>query len=241
VITLNPIAFVDSCYKQKFGTPRQPGLVQEAYARILFRKEFQPELSLQGLEKWSHIWLIWLFHKNRNEGFRAKVHPPRLNGHSLGVFATRSPHRPNPIGLSLVSLQEVRASSREVIIRGADLIHGTPILDIKPYLPEIEALPNASLGWQPDLALSAPSPDLIISWTPSAQKALSLWEEQEPQYDVKTLVEKSLRLDPRPRVYKKVTAQGHLVRQEHAMRIGLADVHFRYIKEQEVEIFDVQI
>ena len=105
---VTPIGFLKSCYPDKFGTPRQPGLVSGARAELKLRSDLQPELALQGLEGFSHIWLIFIFHKNQSARYHAKVHPPRLKGEPIGLFATRTPHRPNPIGLSLVELVEIR-------------------------------------------------------------------------------------------------------------------------------------
>ena len=133
---MEPIGYIESCFKDKFGTPRQPGLVKKAWAKLKIRADLQPEESLQGLEGFSHVWLIWVFHQNKVSRYHAKVHPPRLGGKSMGLFATRTPHRPNPIGLSLVEI--VRVEKDGIVVSGADLVDGTPILDIKPYLQEVE-------------------------------------------------------------------------------------------------------
>lgn len=229
---------VESCYKQKFGVPRQPGLVPESYAKLIINSEFQPEISLQGLESFSHIWVIWGFHQNTNLGFHAKVHPPRLEGASLGVFATRSPHRPNPIGLSLVTLDKIEKPN-VIWVKGIDFVEGTPIYDIKPYLPEIESIQSSRSGWVTDLESKKNS--IEIFWQPSAEENYVKWQELEPQINVRNLVEQTLRLDPRPIAYKKKDAQSKLIRQNHAMRIGRADVHFCFINDYQIQIFEIKL
>jgi tRNA-Thr(GGU) m(6)t(6)A37 methyltransferase TsaA len=239
VLILKEIAKVESCYKQKFGTPRQPGLVPESFATIYLKKEFQPELSLQGLEKFSHIWLIWGFHQNSNAGFHAKVHPPRLKGKRVGVFATRSPHRPNPIGLSLVAIEKIVLPNK-IHIKGVDLVDGTPIYDIKPYLPEIESIPSAKSNWLPEEVTSEFKP-FKIHWSDLAINQLKIWEIKEANGNLQKLVEDSLILDPRPLAYKKKDEDNKLIRQKHAMRIGQADIHFRYVNELEILIDEVKL
>lgn len=239
LITLKEIATVESCYKQKFGTPRQPGLVPDSFATIHLKNEYQPELSIQGLETFSHIWLIWGFHQNSNWGFHAKVHPPRLNGKSVGVFATRSPHRPNPIGLSLVTIEKIELPNK-IHIKGVDLIEGTPIYDIKPYLPEVESVQSAKAGW----LLTDVKPEVKsfkIHWSDLALNQLKIWQIRESNTCLKKLVEDSLNLDPRPLIYKKKDDDNMLIREKHAMRVGMADIHFRFVNEIEIEIEEVKL
>lgn len=236
MLTLKPIGIIESCYKQKFGTPRQPGLVPESYAIVNVKKEFQPEFSLLGLEGFSHIWLVWGFHQNSNLGFRAKVHPPRLNGKALGLFATRSPHRPNPIGLSLVTLEKIEWPNR-IHVKGIDLIDETPIYDIKPYLPVIESPSTAKTGWLPE---EPENPRTIkITWSTLAMRQLEQWNLIEANRALRQIVEDSIRLDPRPLVYKKRDNDDQLLRDSHAMRVGLADIRFRYLNDFEIEIREV--
>jgi len=136
-----PIGFMDSPYKRKSGTPRQGSLVQESTGviRVLDALYNNPQHSLEGLQEYSHVWLLFVFDQNGGEGAytKAKVSPPRLGGRRVGVFASRSPHRPNPVGLTLARLDAVRGSS--VHVSGIDILYGTPILDIKPYIPEYDA------------------------------------------------------------------------------------------------------
>ena len=145
------IARVHSDFDEKFGIPRQSGLVEALEAEIVFEPEFRSPEAVRGLEAFSHIWLIWVFSRSAREGWSPTVRPPRLGGNRrMGVFATRSPFRPNPIGLSCVRLLEVVPDTpRGPVLRvaGADLLDGTPILDIKPYVPYADSHPEALGGF----------------------------------------------------------------------------------------------
>ena len=141
------IARIHSDFKEKFGIPRQSGLVPEAKAKIVFEPEYRVADALRGIEEYSHLWLIWSFSKAERDTWSPTVRPPRLGGNKrVGVFATRSPFRPNAVGLSSVTLEEVRLHTPEgpvLIVGGADLMDGTPIYDIKPYLPYVDSHPDA--------------------------------------------------------------------------------------------------
>ncbi len=149
-MTLRPIAYIHNDYTEKFGIPRQSGLARNV-SRIVFEKEFRDANAVRGLEGFSHIWLLWGFSETpADESFRPTVRPPRLGGSQrVGVFATRSPFRPNPIGLSSVELKQVIETEDGPILEviGADLMDGTPIYDIKPYLPEFDSHTEARAGY----------------------------------------------------------------------------------------------
>ena len=149
--TLRVIARIHSDFQEKFGIPRQSGLVEELQARVVFEPPYRNPDALRGLEEFSHIWLIWQFSRTAREGFSPTVRPPRVGGtQRVGVFATRSPFRPNPIGLSLVRLVEIgqdRETGPVLLVAGADLLDGTPIYDIKPYLPYADCRPEAGGGF----------------------------------------------------------------------------------------------
>ncbi|CAH1254409.1 TRMO [Branchiostoma lanceolatum] len=134
-ITSTPIGYLESCFKQKAGTPRQPTVCDLSKAKLTISRSIfnNPEHSLDGIEKFSHLWVVFVFHMNEGEAVKAKVKPPRLDGVKVGVFATRSPHRPNPIGLTLAKLDKVEGDTLH--LSGIDILDGTPILDIKPYIP----------------------------------------------------------------------------------------------------------
>ena len=162
--TLTPIARIRSEFKEKFGIPRQSGLVEALRARVVFEPAFRRPEALRGLEAYSHLWLIWQFSQVVAEGqdganWRPTVRPPRLGGNRrMGVFATRSPYRPNALGLSCVRLLGVEPAGPEgpvLTVGGADLLDGTPIYDIKPYLPQVDAHPGAAAGFSGPAAAHA--------------------------------------------------------------------------------------
>lgn len=145
------IARIHSDFKEKFGIPRQSGLVPETRATIVFEPEYRNPDALRGIEGYSHLWLIWSFSKAERDSWSPTVRPPRLGGNTrVGVFATRSPFRPNAVGLSCVTLEEVRLHTPDgpmLVVGGADLLDGTPIYDIKPYLPYVDSHPDARGGF----------------------------------------------------------------------------------------------
>lgn len=151
------IAYVENDFPGKFGIPRQSGLAPSLHSRICFMPEYRVPEAFRGLEAYSHLWIIWQFSASIRDTWSPTVRPPRLGGNArMGVFATRSPFRPNPIGLSVVKLEHIDwecKQSPELVVSGADLMNGTPIYDIKPYLPHIDSCPNAVGGFSVDAAL----------------------------------------------------------------------------------------
>ena len=145
------IAHIENDFSIKFGIPRQSGLVNSLRSRIVFAPEYRNPDAFRGLEDFSHVWLIWEFSQAVRQKWSPTVRPPRLGGNTrMGVFATRSPFRPNPVGLSAVQLEEVvlhGADAPYLVVSGADLMNGTPIYDIKPYLPHIDSHPDARGGF----------------------------------------------------------------------------------------------
>lgn len=168
---LKIIARMDSEFPAKFGIPRQSGLVEELWGRVIFEPEYRKPEALRGIEGFSHLWLIWGFSENRREKWSATVRPPRLGGNErLGVFATRSPFRPNPLGLSCVKLERVEQTAAEgpvIHVSGADLMDGTPIYDIKPYVPYADCRPEAKEGFAP-----APERTLKVDISPEMARRL---------------------------------------------------------------------
>lgn len=230
---MEPIGYLESCFKDKFGTPRQPGLVKKAWAQLKIRADLQPEESLQGLEGFSHVWLLWVFHQNKVARFHAKVHPPRLGGKSMGLFATRSPHRPNPVGLSLVEL--IRVEKDGIVVAGADLVDGTPILDIKPYLPEVESIPHARTGWPQEVIRET----IQVEFTDHAQILMNAWQARHPDRSLREIVVETLQLDPRPVVYRGYEAGNSPYRSEHAVRLFDGDIHFKFETPNFVRVVDI--
>lgn len=189
--SMKTIARIHSDFAGKFGVPRQSGLVEALEARVVFEPAYRNPAALRGLEGFSHIWLVWVFDQAVRAEWSPTVRPPRLGGNArLGVFATRSPFRPNPIALSAVTLagmEETREWGTVLRVRGADLMDGTPILDIKPYLPYADCRPEAVGGFA-----SAPAGEtLAVECLPE------LWEKVPPQR--REALRAVLALDPRPR------------------------------------------
>lgn len=150
-LTLNIIAKINTDFSTKFGIPRQSGLIPELKAEIVFEPKYRDASALKGLEGFSHLWLLWKFSESVCENWHPTVRPPRLGGNKrVGVFATRSPFRPNPIGLSCVKLEQIKQTVDKgtvLIVSGADLLDGTPIYDIKPYIPYTDSVPHATGGF----------------------------------------------------------------------------------------------
>ena len=187
--TIKIIARIRSDFPQKFGIPRQSGVVPETRAEIVFEKPYQNPDALRGVEGFSHLWLIWGFSACERDAWSPTVRPPRLGGNArMGVFATRSPFRPNPIGLSSVTLEDVRLHTPEgpvLVVGGADLMDGTPILDIKPYLPYADCRPEALGGFAPApagarLAVDIP-PELLERVPEDKRAALAGVLSQDPR------------------------------------------------------------
>ena len=193
--TFKPIGFIRSPFKEKFGIPRQPGLAPNARATLELVHPYNREESVRGLDEFTHIWVSFLFHGVDEEHFRPMVRPPRLGGNRrLGVFATRSTHRPNRIGLSAVKLDRVDTSDGvKLFLSGVDLLNETPVLDIKPYLPWSDSLPAAQAGF----AHEAPSPKLGVQFNASTLKYLDTLDEHRRK-KLMALIDEVVGLDPRP-------------------------------------------
>ena len=189
MVEMKVIARVRSDFPSKFGIPRQSGLVPELAARIVMEPEYRVAEAFRGLEEYSHIWLVWEFSAAPREDWSPTVRPPRLGGNTrVGVFASRSPFRPNPIGLSCVALDRIEMHPQEgpvLYIKGADLLDGTPIYDIKPYLPYTDAYPDAKGGFsfqQKNGTLEVSFPPQLLDQIPAAQqKALLAVLAQDPR------------------------------------------------------------
>lgn len=157
---MKPIAHIENDLHTKFGVPRQSGLVDDLESRIVFEPEYRQPEALRGLEGFSHIWLLWDFSEAHRPTWSPTVRPPRLGGNRrMGVFATRSPFRPNPIGLSSVRIKRIELHTPQgpvIHVAGADLMDGTPILDIKPYLPFTDCHPDATGGFTDETRLQEP-------------------------------------------------------------------------------------
>lgn len=194
-ISLTTIGRVHSCWPEKFGIPKQPGLVMAATAVIEFFPPYDREEMFRGLEDFSHIWVVFLFHDTVREGWKPTVRPPRLGGQKrVGVFASRSPHRPNHLGMSVVRLVQVAVTNGSVRLElaGVDLLDGTPVVDIKPYVPYADSLPDASCGFTAEAI-----PAVAVAFSPLAERFLHDYQQQTGR-NLRQLVYQTLVSDPRP-------------------------------------------
>jgi len=191
---LEPIAFVRSCFGGKFGIPRQPGLCPSAWGELVFHDAYRSPEAIRGIEGFSHLWLIFGFHESIGQGWNPTVRPPRLGGNQrVGVFASRSTFRPNGLGLSLVKLEGIDLDTKDapkLLLGGLDLLDGTPIFDIKPYLPYAESLPEATTGFA-----NEEIPRLIVEVTDTAKADFAHLPDR-----AQALIREALSLDPRPAV-----------------------------------------
>lgn len=228
---LKPIGFVRSCFIDKFGTPRQSLLVEESPGFIDMLPEVQPEESMLGLDQFSHFWVIYGFHLNTDKVFHAKISPPKLEAQRMGIFASRSPHRPNPLGLSLVRLTHM--SGRQLHYCGGDMVDGSPVYDIKPYLPRNEAISGASMGWAEPLEMRK----YKVCLSESVKERIT--EIKIPGVeDVSRWLEDLLCHDPRPLVYKKRDRQEGAQRFRYAIRLYDYDFYFVYQDDLMITIVD---
>ncbi|MDI1475578.1 tRNA (N6-threonylcarbamoyladenosine(37)-N6)-methyltransferase TrmO [Polyangium sp. y55x31] len=209
-LTLTPIGILRTPFPDRVSTPRQPHASEGAEGRIELASGLGLEHAVSDLEGWEYLWVIFCFHLNK--GWRPKVLPPRSAGKRRGVLATRSPHRPNPIGLSLVRL--VSVEGLVIHVRDVDMIDESPVLDIKPYIPYAEARPGARTGWLEPLAAenesagevpADPEPGFSVTWSPyAAEQAAYLANEHG--IDLVAPVTRTLRLGPQPHPYRRIRA-----------------------------------
>jgi tRNA-Thr(GGU) m(6)t(6)A37 methyltransferase TsaA len=193
---MSPIGIVHSCFKEKFGIPRQPGLVAEAEGQIEIIPPYDQDEAFRELESFSHIWVLFQFHATARSAWKPTVRPPRLGGNQrIGVFASRSTFRPNPIGLSVVKLNHIGRVKGKLMLSlgGIDLLEGTPVLDIKPYLPYVDAIPEAVAGY------AQQSPEKIFTVQFSESAHLTCVQMERSDYpNLRQMIVSLLQLDPRP-------------------------------------------
>lgn len=229
-MNITPIAYINTPYKQKFAIPRQPNLVREAHGEIIFENDFADPNCLRGIEQFSHLWLVFVFHETADKGWAPTVQPPRLGGkENMGIFATRSTFRPNPIGLSVVENLgwKQQGASLTLQVGGLDLLDGTPILDIKPYLPYADALPQAKAGF----AETAPSSEYEIRYSVDAE--LSLQELELSYPELRSFISSVLKQDPRPAWRKK---------EQDTKRYGMTLFHLNIkwqVYESHIEVISI--
>ena len=220
-----PVAHIESPYREGFGIPRQSGIVPAATGILVPTAEWADPSAWQGIESFSHLWLVWVFHAKRRMQAtdRKAVRPPRLGGNErVGVFASRAPIRPNPIGLSVVRLIDVQQTDDGVRLHlgGLDLLDGTPILDVKPHVPYADCPADSRGGWA-----SSPPERLAVIWG-----AAEPWLERLPNEQV-ALIEQTLAQDPRPAFHDDPE-------RVYGMRIEDIDVRF-VVREHRAEIREI--
>ena len=223
---IEPIGYLRSCFREKFAIPRQPALAPAARGVLELLPPFDRPEALQGLEQVSHVWLLFLFHQALEEQPRLRVRPPRLGGNrAIGVFASRSTHRPNGIGQSVVRLDKVEPG--RLWLSGIDLLDGTPVIDIKPYVPYADALPEARNA----IAETAPEP-IAVSWAPDARVAAEAAQQRlgEPLVE---LIEQCLAQDPRP-AYQQPTPE-----RRYGTRLWDCEVRWHYPAPGEIRVLEV--
>ncbi len=223
------IGRLHSPFKEKFGIPRQPGLVKIPASIEIFPEYARVE-AFRGVSSFSHLWVSFVFHETQRDDWKPTVRPPRLGGNQrVGVFASRSMFRPNPIGLSVVALQAVRETENGLCldIVGADMLDATPVLDIKPYLPYVDALPEARAGY----ADEAPPRNLRVAFVPRLEERFRQLDAQWPQ--LKSVICEVLQYDPRP-AYRSDEQDDRI----YSMRLYDFDVKWR-VRGDGVEVLDL--
>ncbi len=223
-ITIEPIGYIQNDYKEKFGIPRQSGLSESVISKIVFEDEFKDPNYFKGIEEFSHIWLIWYFSDVNKKHIKPTVRPPKLGGNKrMGVFATRSPFRPNRIGISCVKIikTDYNREGKTLFVTGADLMDGTPIIDIKPYLPYTDSRPDATNGFALDDVsgtLEVKCNDELLSKIP---------------FDMVDGLFETLKHDPRPSYQNDIE-------RIYGMSFGDMQVKFK-VNDKELEIIDIII
>ncbi|PKH07366.1 tRNA (N6-threonylcarbamoyladenosine(37)-N6)-methyltransferase TrmO [Moritella sp. Urea-trap-13] len=223
-LELDTIGIIHTPYKEKFAVPRQPGLVSAAKAQLILSPPYDEADALRGIEQFSHVWLIFAFHETMDKGWNPTVRPPRLGGNErLGVFATRSTFRPNPLGLSVAKLDGISIKNNQCILNlsGIDLVDGTPILDIKPYVPYADSLADAQAGY----ASAAPIADMPVLFADEAVTQITAQHRKHPE--LRDFIAQVLAQDPRP-AYKK----NKTTRQEYGVK--LYDFNVRWVVESDI-------
>ncbi|OTP88659.1 tRNA (N6-threonylcarbamoyladenosine(37)-N6)-methyltransferase TrmO [Gilliamella apicola] len=229
---IKPIGIIHSPYSEKFAVPRQPNLVTAGQGELHLLAPYNNTVSVKGLEQFSHLWLLFQFHHIEPEKWRLTVRPPRLGGNkTLGVFATRSPFRPNHIGLSAVELKDIVIKNKQIILKlgSIDLVDGTPIIDIKPYIPYCDSYPTAIAGY----AQSEPERKITVEFSPQAQLILTSYLSTYPH--LTELITQVISQDPRP-AYK----QNNIEQQEYGLTLYQFNIKCK-ISNQHAIVEDITI
>ncbi len=227
---MNAIGIVESPYKEKFAIPRQANLVTAAKGKVLLTGLQDNIDIIRDIEQFSHLWLLFIFHGTQTQGWKPLVRPPRLGGNKkTGVLSTRSPFRPNPVGMSAVKLDNISVNKQQVAlhISGLDLLDGTPIFDIKPYIPYSDAIPTAQSGY-----VQQPLVKLLVTFSQQAKKQLLLYQQQYSQLSI--FIEQVLAQDPRP-AYKS----GSIDTAEYGMCLYDLNIKWQVINLSTVVVLSI--
>jgi tRNA-Thr(GGU) m(6)t(6)A37 methyltransferase TsaA len=226
-LTLEPIGVLHCAQQSKVEAPRQPAVAEELTGVIELYPARNFEHALEDIDGWERIWVIFWFH--RNAGWRPKVLPPRSDSGRKGVFSTRSPHRPNPLGLSALKLE--RVEPLKLHVRGVDLLDGTPVLDIKPYVAYTDAFPDARSGWLASAADPRAGYEVIFTAEAEAQLA---WIAARSPLPLRERITSTLRLGPQPHPYRRIK------QERDGMRLAIQDWRIRFeVKERTVRVLKV--
>ncbi len=239
--SFSPIGIISSCYKEKFGIPRQPNLVPAAIAELMLNKEFGEE-SVRGLEGFSHIWINFVFHETQAQGWKPMVRPPRLGGNTkVGVFASRSTFRPNSLGMSVVELLDIGMIDGQVVLHlaGCDLLDKTPVLDIKPYLPYVDSIPDASGGFaksKPEVLCEVIFSKEAELHCEKADRRLKKIQNRQKEggWQIKCLIKQILQLDPRPSYQKQEKSD-----RIYAMKLHDFDLRWYYLDNNKIKVIEL--
>jgi tRNA-Thr(GGU) m(6)t(6)A37 methyltransferase TsaA len=229
--SFSPIGIVNSPYKEKFAIPRQPGLVNAAKGTIKLIGDVNTMDAVRELQQFSHLWVLFIFHGTQHQGWKPLVRPPRLGGNKkIGVLATRSTFRPNPIGMSVVKLEKIDVIEQQVILHvsGIDLLDKTPVVDIKPYIPYSDSLPNASAGF----AQTQPHLELAVHFSDQASQTLTTLKQSYP--DLQLFIEQVLAQDPRP-AYKK----NKLDDKVYGMNLYDLNIQWKMLDNKTIEVIQI--
>lgn len=230
-LTLTPVAIIHTPYKEKFSVPRQANIIKDGCGVVELLPPYNSPEAVRGLEQFSHLWLIFQFNHIPQGKWQPTVRPPRLGGNRrIGVFASRATHRPNPLGLSKVELRSIEYKQDKVLLHlgSVDLVDGTPIFDIKPYIAFADSEPNALCGF----AQEKPLPLLEVIFSSAAQSAVQKLEEKRPH--LQRFITQVLQQDPRP-AYQ----QGQVSERIYGVRLFEFNVRFQIKTESLAEVVDI--
>lgn len=235
---MTPIAFVESPFKDKYGVPRQPILADNVQGKIKFVKDPDLVTAIKMLEGYSHLWVVFIFHSHGGKNWKPSIRPPKLGGRKkVGVLASRSPHRPNPIGISVVKIEEIISKDKdslEILISGIDLVDGTPVLDVKPYLPYTDALPDAHVGWS--------SGEIKKHPVQFSKAAIDFIHTLKSQSKIQESIKQILEIDPRPAYQQREKPIDEKKTQGLSYGIEIAGYEVKYrIQDFGIYVFDIFI